>query len=339
MNGEVSIYCCDCSHRCVRVFGVAKHCVSRETGLAVRRARARRSISLRELARRIGVSPATMSAIETGTAPLTVDRLRQIGSALTVAVIELLEEDAAPEASRTEDAGRALVDAGENAARWRIFEPLEPDPVMASAIQAFVRFGYHGATMRMIASSAGMSVPGVYHHYASKQQLLVAVLDVTMSDLRWRLFAAREEGRTPRERFALMVEALALFHTHRRDLAFVGASEMRSLEPDARTNIASRRSEIQYALDEQAALAIANNSFRTAYPHAAGRAVATMCTSLPQWFDADGALTPESIATVYAQFALEIMHGDAVLDEAGRSVLDLARSEGAADLLTATRSG
>lgn len=312
----MSISRCEFAHEHDRVFGVTKHCVSRDTGLAVRRARAARSISLRELARRIGVSPATMSAIETGTAPLTVDRLRQIGTALTVSVIELLEEDAAPEASRTEDAGRALVAAGENAAPWRVFEPLEPDPVMAAAIQAFVRFGYHGATMRMIASSAGMSVPGVYHHYASKQQLLVAVLEVTMSDLRWRLLAAREEGRTPRERFALMVEALALFHTHRRDLAFVGASEMRSLEPEARTNIASRRSEVQCALDEQAALAIANNSFRTAYPHAAGRAVATMCTSLPQWFDANGALTPESIATVYAQFALDIMHGDAVLDEA-----------------------
>lgn len=317
---------------------MTKHWVSRDTGLAVRRARAYRSISLRELARRIGVSPATMSAIETGTAPLTVDRLHQIGKALTVSVIELLALDAASEPSQTEDTGKAFAEVGENTVRWRVFEPLEHDPVMASAIHAFVQFGYHAATMRMIASRAGMSVPGVYHHYASKQQLLVAVLEVTMSDLHWRLLAAREEGRTPLERFTLMVEALALFHTHRRDLAFIGASEMRSLEPDNRTNIASRRSEVQHALDEQTMLAIANKSFRTPYPHAAGRAIATMCTSLPQWFDPNGALTPESIATLYAQLALNIMHGDAVSDEARQSMSDHARSRDTADLLTATQT-
>jgi AcrR family transcriptional regulator/DNA-binding XRE family transcriptional regulator len=294
---------------------MTEHDRSRDTGLAVRRARTLRSVSLRELARRISVSPATMSAIETGTTPLTVARLFQIGEALAVSVIELIGDEAAPGESRVEDAGSACAAPGGNPSRWRIFEPLEPGPVMAAAIQAFVRWGYHGATVRMIARSAGMSVPGVYHHYASKQELLVAVLNLTMSELRWRLIAAREEGHTPRERFALMVEALALFHTHRRDLAFVGASEMRSLEPGDHTHIASRRNEIQYALDEQVSLAIADGSFRTAHPHDAGRAVATMCTSLPQWFSAAGPSSPENIATEYAQFALDMMRSGAGMDD------------------------
>ena len=85
---------------------------SRDTGLAVRRARTLRSVSLRELARRISVSPATMSAIETGTTPLTVARLFQIGEALAVSVIELIGDEAAPEESRVEDAGSACAAPG-----------------------------------------------------------------------------------------------------------------------------------------------------------------------------------------------------------------------------------
>jgi len=52
-----------------------------------------------------------------------------------------------------------------------------------------------------------------------------------MTDLHWRLQRAREDGNDPVERVALVVEALAVFHTRRSDLSFIGASEMRSLEP------------------------------------------------------------------------------------------------------------
>ncbi len=57
-----------------------------------------------------------MSAIETSTTPLTIDRLRQIGNALTVSVIELLKENAAPQASRVEDVGRSPIASPERIA-------------------------------------------------------------------------------------------------------------------------------------------------------------------------------------------------------------------------------
>ena len=103
----------------------------------------------------------------------------------------------------------------------REFAPLPIDPVLAGAIKAFVATGYHGASMRSIAQFANMSVPGVYHHYPSKQDLLVKILDITMTDLHWRLQRARDDGNDPVERVALVVEALALFHTRRSDLSFI----------------------------------------------------------------------------------------------------------------------
>ena len=54
--------------------------------------------------------------------------------------------------------------------------------------------------------------------------MLLSLFDLTMTDLLARSRAARDEGTDPVSRFCLLVESLALFHTHRRELGFIGAS-------------------------------------------------------------------------------------------------------------------
>jgi len=191
--------------------------------------------------------------------------------------------------------------------------------VLAAAITSFVRTGYHGATMRSIARLAGISVPGVYHHYAGKQELLVITLDLAMDDLTWRLLAAAREGTDGVGRVRLMVEALALFHTHRWELAFIGASEMRSLEPVNRRRIAELRNHVQHVLDDAIDAAIADGALHTPSPRHAGRAISTMCTSLPQWFHLGGPATPERIASEYAQFAIGLLAHPPAAEGAGRT--------------------
>lgn len=266
-------------------------------GESIRRARTARGLSLRAVGRSIDVSAATLSAIETGKTGVSVTRLRAIAEALGTSAGELLSDPVAAAADP----------APPDPAGWRHFAELGIDPVLRAAIAAFVETGYHGATMRSIAGRAAMSVPGVYHHYASKQDLLVRILDLTMSDLLWRVRAARAEGGTHTERLALIVESLALYHTHRRELAFIGSSEMRSLEPANRASIAALRTNIQRILDAEIAGGIADGHLATPDPRDAGRAISTMCTSLPQWFRAGGPSTPERIATEYARLALAML--------------------------------
>jgi len=279
-------------------------------GHAVRRSRVAAGMSLRELARRIKVSAATVHAIETGKTDLAVSRLRDIATVLHTTPERLLTTDASMDVE-PDPPGKPPAVAPplgvEDRRDWRVFGPLRIDPVLAAAITAFVRTGYHGATMRSIARRAGMSVPGVYHHYRGKQTLLVTTLDLSMDDLTWRVLAAGTEGRDGISRVRLMVEALALFHTHRWELAFIGASEMRSLEPANRRRIAELRNDVQYLLDEAIDQAIAEGSLGTPSPKHAGRAIATMCTSLPQWFHLGCPTSPEQIAAEYARFALGLL--------------------------------
>ncbi|MFC6065684.1 TetR family transcriptional regulator [Streptomyces ochraceiscleroticus] len=270
----------------------------------MRHAREVQRLSLRELARRLEVSAGTLSAIENGKVDVTVGRLHRIADALGTSAARLLLYGERADALAPAQRERAAATDGPD---WRAFGPLPVDPVLAAAIGVFVAAGYHGATVREIAARAGMSVPGVYHHYPSKQHLLVATLDLAMSELLWRVRAARREGSTPARRVALVVEALALFHTHRRELAFIGASEMRSLHRANRRRIAALRNDVQHMLDAEIDDAARDGTLSTRHPRHAARAIATMCTSLPQWFRADGPSTPEHIAREYAEFALALL--------------------------------
>ncbi|MBM9461590.1 TetR family transcriptional regulator [Nocardioides sp. zg-536] len=278
---------------------MAEHEVaSGQVAAAVRAHRTAQGTSLRALAGEVGVSPATLSAIETGKTPLTVQRLHLIAHALEVPVGRLLS-GASPDPARGESA------AGDGG--WRTFAPLRLDAVLDAALRIFVARGFHAATMREIAAEMGVSVAAIYHHYASKQQILRALMDLTMSELTWRLEAARAEGGSEKERFALMVEALALFHAHRADLAFLGASEMRGLTGADLARVTALRDDVQHALDEQAARAfpeVSQSEVRTAC-----RAVATMCTSLPSWFSVAGPVTAEQVAHRYARYAVGMLSG------------------------------
>jgi AcrR family transcriptional regulator/transcriptional regulator with XRE-family HTH domain len=275
-----------------------------QTGRLIREARLATGMSLRELARRIEVSPGTLSAIETGKTPVTVDRLERLATNLGLSTFEILTGPS-PQLSHAGASDNAI--ATLPVSPWREFAPLSMDPALAAAVETFVATGYHAANMRTIAAAAHMSVAGVYHYYPSKQHLLVASFDLSLSELIWRIPAARNDGQNPSERFANMVEALALFHTHRRDLAILGATEMRSLEEPDRSRIILLRNEIQYLLDEGVTEGLRSGDFTTPHPHAAARAIATMCTSLPQWFRTGGPLSQREIAVEYAHFAVTIL--------------------------------
>lgn len=288
-------------------------------GAAVRAAREARGISLRALAASLKVSPATVSAFERDLAPITVARLERVAGLLDMEAAELLTwSSTAPDlksAPRERSQGQGGPEGRGTAGSWRDFDGPEIDPILQAAAQLFVAHGFHATSVREIAAQSRMSVAGIYHHYASKEQILVALLDFTMSEISWRLEAAGAEGADAGESFALMVESLALFHAVRGELAFLGASEMRGLGAKQRTRITALRNGVQHALDRQALAALDAGPPTDADQEdvrVVTRAVATMCTSLPSWFRPDGPLSAAEVASRYRDFALAMLEGTAV---------------------------
>ena len=280
-------------------------------GAQVRTARTSKGLTLRGLARALDVSPATLSQIENGRTGLTVHRLSRIADILDLTPADILDTVVTPAATPDQDTLKAAPHLPPTATHWREYGPLEFDPVLSAALEEFVAIGYHGATVRGIAKRCGLSVSGIYHYYTSKQQMLVSLMDFTMIDLLARARAAQAEGRDSVERFCLLVENLVLYHTHRRELGFVGGSEMRSFEPANRQKIAEMRTVQQRMVDHEVQDAVRHGRFRADHPQVAARAVVTMCTALPSWWRPDGPLTPEQVAEQYVGVALDMMRSRA----------------------------
>ncbi len=203
---------------------------------------------------------------------------------------------------------------GESESRdWRDFAESSLPPILQAALDAIVEVGFHGTTIRKIAERAGLSVPGVYHYYGSKHDLLHHIMEAGMEDLWTRTTLAMKEadGQT-RHEFELYVECLVLYHASHPGIASTALNEIRSLHDEARRQHIQRRDRQHRLLEHIIETGCAHGSFRTSYPRQAATAIITMCTSIAQWYSAQGELTPAELAARYQAFALNIVEASEV---------------------------
>lgn len=183
---------------------------------------------------------------------------------------------------------------------WRAYPEAALPPILEAALKCFVEHGYHGTSIRAIAAGAGLSVPGLYHHYSSKQALLVALVASAMNDLWSRSVAALDEaGEDVRRRLDLLVECLVLFHAYHRELAFIAYNEIRSLVGEARESHIAARDRQQRLMDEVVQEGVDRRLFTTPFPREVSRAVVTTCTGVSQWYRPEGELAPAELAEKY----------------------------------------
>jgi AcrR family transcriptional regulator len=89
--------------------------------------------------------------------------------------------------------------------------------IVAHALRLFAEHGYDRTTIKMIADSAGISQGLIYAHFASKEELLVAIFEQSMRDIE-ASFAAAGDAADPHERFERYVRGC--FEVLRRNLDF-----------------------------------------------------------------------------------------------------------------------
>jgi AcrR family transcriptional regulator len=191
---------------------------------------------------------------------------------------------------------------------WRRYDDQHLPPTLSAALRLFVEKGYHAATTRTLADAAGLSVPGLYHHYHSKQAILVAIMNEAMEDLYRRSLAALAEATTGLERLDLYIECLVLYHAYRRDSAFVAASELRGLEPENLARHIAARDRQQALLTSVIRAGAVERIFDIGGDAAdVSRAIITMCTGVSQWYHLGGELTPPQLAERYIGIVRRIL--------------------------------
>ncbi|MBY4208107.1 TetR/AcrR family transcriptional regulator [Rhodococcus fascians] len=191
---------------------------------------------------------------------------------------------------------------------WREFEDLSLHPILVAALAEFQQLGYHGTTVRGIASRAGLTVPSLYYHYNNKEGILSALLIIATDDANERLrLCLVDAGDDPLDRFDNFVTSVALHYTCRRDLAMLH-SESRFLGSALRDQYIEKRELVQQVLEDLIRQGMDSGVFRSGLdPHFTARSILGMLGGILDWYRPQGPLAPEEIAERYRVYATRLV--------------------------------
>ncbi|GAA4476855.1 TetR/AcrR family transcriptional regulator [Rhodococcus olei] len=180
--------------------------------------------------------------------------------------------------------------------------------ILESALRNMHERGYHGTSMRDIAAGADITVASIYHHFASKQEILQDIMIRTLQDvIAMTRGALLRSGGVPADQLRAVMRAWVLFHATRQSEALVGATELRSLDDQGRRLVVALRDEQESMFRDIVARGVEEDAFGTAVPLDAARAIIHMGQSVCTWWRPDGELTPEDLADRYAALALAMV--------------------------------
>jgi len=198
--------------------------------------------------------------------------------------------------------------------------------IRREAAASFVAHGYEATSLRQVAAAVGIKVGSLYNHITSKEDLLLSVMGGTMDDLNDQMAQALDGRTDPLDRLIAFIECHIRFHAERAQEVFIGNTELRSLQVDARAEITAKRRAYQKEL-EQLILAVAESGqadVLNARLHAF--TIVAIGTHVSGWYRSDGAFSLDEIIRTYTKIALRGMavpDADALVD--ARSLVKAAR--------------
>ncbi|MFD6856355.1 TetR/AcrR family transcriptional regulator [Rhodococcus sp. NPDC060090] len=186
--------------------------------------------------------------------------------------------------------------------------PSVRERILETALDEFYASGFHGATMRNIANSAGCSAANVYNHFENKSELLVEILR-RASDEQFTATrnALRKAGVDPAVRWRAAVVAHSLFTARNPRACLVANTELRYLDDMNRKRVVGSRDAQEQLFVDIAEVAVDLEIFAISNVHQAVTAVLTMCSGIPLWFRPDGPLTAQEVADDYGDYALNLV--------------------------------
>jgi AcrR family transcriptional regulator len=183
----------------------------------------------------------------------------------------------------------------------RLEGPSMREQILAAAVQLFAEYGYHAAPLRDIARIAGIQAASIYHHYPSKQALLIEIMETHMQRLNNGLEHILRIHTDPLQRLYEAIAHHIRLHTTYKAEFFIVDTELRSLEGENRSYILSFRDKYEELLQELLQDGMERGIFRPTDVKVASYALIAMCTEVAVWFRPDGRLSVQQVILMYRQ--------------------------------------
>jgi AcrR family transcriptional regulator len=181
--------------------------------------------------------------------------------------------------------------------------------ILLAALQSFAEYGFHGTSIRDLATAAGINSATLYAYYPSKEHVLAELVLLGHEELHRRLQQALiESGTDPAEQLASLVRAQVLAHADFPLLALVANAEMHALSPErAAPALAIREQSRQLAIQVLVS-GVERGRFTTPDIGLAAIAIGSLGLRVAHWFGPDQPYTREQVADAFVAFALQIVN-------------------------------
>jgi AcrR family transcriptional regulator len=176
-----------------------------------------------------------------------------------------------------------------------------------SALQLFATRGFEATGIRDIADRAGLSTAALYHYMGSKDELLVAFMVESMTELTQAARAALEGAATPAAQLSALVRTHVGFHTLDAQRSLVADDELRAVSDAAFIKVMQLRDGYERLWADT--LEAGQRSGEFSFPDAriTRLALLEMCNGVARWYSDRGRMNPAEIADCFADLALAMV--------------------------------
>ncbi|NUR86245.1 MAG: TetR/AcrR family transcriptional regulator [Nonomuraea sp.] len=173
--------------------------------------------------------------------------------------------------------------------------------IQCEAVLLFAQQGYAATSIRDLARAVGLTNAGIYHHVASKEDLLAGLMRTGHEELIQSTDLALKDVADPVDRLALLITSLTAIHARNPLTTRVMDGELRSLTPGsaALSEIIGLRDAYEDRWRQTLADGVADGRFQVADQRLTRLALMSMCTGTSEWYRPDGDAT---LARVCAEF-------------------------------------
>jgi AcrR family transcriptional regulator len=179
------------------------------------------------------------------------------------------------------------------------------DKIKKSAISLFYKKGYFATSMSTIAMATGIRKSSIYHHYATKEDILLDIFRTTMNDLQNTLQLQLDRAAGAKEKIKAVIYCHIIFHVQRQKEAIIADSELRGLTARNYKEIIQMRDDYERVIQDVLNEGVAEGIFAESDTKIISYAILSMCTAVCTWFKKSGRLSKEAVADIYADFILK----------------------------------
>jgi len=193
--------------------------------------------------------------------------------------------------------------------------PFTRNRVYEVAAEVFHRKGYDNTSMSDVATAAGLTKAGLYHHVSSKESLLYTVLDSGLDFTEAYVLKPLEGISDPLERLKTMIDLHLRLVLEERNLEVTGLlHECKQLSAQDQERINRRKKHYVNVSTQIIAEVMNKYNVTDLNPKLAAYALLGMLNWTYQWYKASGSNSREDIARNFQQIFLRGILGHAFVE-------------------------